>query len=142
MILKERNKEIFKNWVSDLPIRIEAWIVTLNKELKDKLDFSPRSLKDLGEYLVINFDFESFRKLENKKVPDAIVSYLGETLRINLKGSYWSIDPEDEENLFYNLPVIKYDTQTPISPHSLVTRTLKMNNPQFLYKFYLKRRSM
>lgn len=141
--MKEESKiDVFESWIMNIQERIDNWLFTLEEEFVSQLDYSPNSLLLLGTILLDSYDFNTFKMMEDKTTPDGFVSYLGETLRKNLEKSMWSIELHNPDDLFFNIPVIKYKTQTPISPHSLIMRTLKKRDAEFLFKFYEKRIKM
>ena len=141
MTEEEKNikRENFIEWTTFIEDRVNAWTSTISKEVADKLDYSPESLKAIESYVLSHFDKDSVADTRNKNAVDAMVSYYGETLRRNLPNSTWFLDLEDETNIYFNLPSIRTPVGFPISPYSLFKRLIAKNIGTFLYDLYVKR---
>jgi hypothetical protein len=136
MSKKPDQRETFETWVTFLDDRIDEWKEPLSEEIQKALDYSPQSLNVLEEYVLQNYTRESFKDDSLNFVMDAMVSYMGETLRSNLPDSFWQIELDDESDFNYALPSLKVPTGPAICPHILFKRLLAKRKGDFLYNFY------
>ncbi len=133
---RELKEEIFTEWITFIDDRCDRWKEESNIDFADKLDYSPPSLNEIEKYVLSNFSNDSLAEPDNNQALDAIISYIGETLRSNLPNSRWSIDLEDESSFFFNLPVVVTPIGSPISPHKLITRIFMEDTGTFLFELY------
>ena len=92
--LKERQMWLEK-WRESIDVRINAWMETLDANLRKSLDKTPDSFLALERYLIDNFEDGSARDKKNEKVFDAVCTYIGEVFRINLPGKLvWLPNPQ------------------------------------------------
>ena len=137
----EERYEDFVEWTTFVEDRFNDWIKTTS-ELKEKLNWKPDSLSIIENYLLTNFSIEDLKSHENKYPIDAIVSYIGGTIRMNIPETIWKIDLEDQTNLFYNLPYLVFKLGAPTCPHNLVKECLTTGNSGMIkarFDYHLKK---
>ncbi|OYD07117.1 hypothetical protein [Paludifilum halophilum] len=131
---KETEEERFQHWLFDMDDVLEDFI----EKFPGNLDYSPSSLNILENWLLKQYS--SAEELKSKdQFPnlDAIGRYIGEVYRKNLKGVRWGIELDDESNVFYGLPIIKFDQDLPsISPYYQATASVSRRTGQFLYTVF------
>lgn len=132
---KRQEKEAqFDWWISSIPDKI----ITLKKRLPElissNLDFSVKSLKDLEVFLLDHYTFNEMQ--QDKELWDASASYFGSSFRQIVPNSMWYIELDDENNVFYNMPVliVENSLMPPMSPHSAITAMLDRKMGNFLEK--------
>ncbi|MFA0963998.1 hypothetical protein AB9P05_19480 [Roseivirga sp. BDSF3-8] len=123
---KERRKEDFEFWITFLPDKISELKNVLPKDISDKLDFSDDSLVVLEGYLLSTFNYEDITKNENKNLVDCLAAYVGSTLKKSWEQSYWDIELDDEKQLYFGVPVLKFKEKVlpPVSPYHTITTAM------------------
>ena len=125
-IEKERKKVDFESWITFLPDKISELKRILPRELSDKLDLSHSSLVELEGYLLSNFNYDDITKAENKNLVDCLAAYVGSTFKMSWKQAYWGIELDDEKQLYFGVPVLKFKDQPlpPVSPYHTITTAM------------------
>jgi hypothetical protein len=134
---KQEKKDNFMEWVTFIDDRVEKWKRNIPNGLSQELNWKVESLDKLENYILKKFTKEKIISAENKEEVDAMASYIGETFRVNLPNAKWSIELDDERNIFFNKPTIV--TPTPgaaISPFNLLLRIFNENTGKLLLKIY------
>ncbi|MDN4163881.1 hypothetical protein QWY31_00130 [Cytophagales bacterium LB-30] len=123
---KERRKEDFESWITFLPDKINELKKVLPKDISDKLDLSDSSLVVLEGYLLSTFSYDDITKPENKNLVDCLAAYVGSAFKKCWKQSYWDIELDDEKQLYFGVPVLKFKDQPlpPISPYHTITTAM------------------
>ena len=127
------NEEAFEMWVTEMPDALDSFLSAIPSDLVAKLDFSPRSLNVLEEWMLEKFgDVARFRNGADTKTVDGIARYIGETFRQNLGGT-WDINFSNKKNVYYGMPVIVglSGKATPECPHFLATTLLDRRTGHF-----------
>lgn len=96
---KEEKKEEFQVWLFEMDDRLEAFLEHVAME-GIKLDYSLDSLDAFGKFLLL----EHYTPNHDYFITAA--RYYGEVVR-KTYGGKWILDIEDENSLYYGLPVIK-----------------------------------
>jgi hypothetical protein len=123
---KAKNWKTFEDWKFVMTEAIPEFLSKLPEDIADSMDFSPDSLDILEEYILKNFTVESIKEEKNMYWCDWFARYIGETYRKNLDGAEWGIDLEDENQMYYGLPVITnaYKQQVDYCPHEEILTVL------------------
>lgn len=136
---REERYETFIEWTTFTEDRINTWKKAIPSEISAKLDWSPESLNILEKYLIDNYTLEDQKDKEKRSSLDAIISYVGDTIRKCIPETVWKIDVEDETNIFYNLPYLVFKLGVPLSPHHLVQDALAEKSGTVIRERYQQR---
>ncbi|RQO66037.1 hypothetical protein DBR43_27745 [Pedobacter sp. KBW06] len=126
-------REDFEEWLFAMSDKLEEFAVFFEQETSKKLSYSPQSINDVEEWLLIKFSSgEEILKAEHQYTLDLVSRYVGETFRENLRGK-WDIDLEHEQNVFYHLPVVVADKGfPPIAPYPLITTSVSKRGGSYI----------
>jgi hypothetical protein len=127
-------QEDFELWIAMLPERIQDFKQSLPIEISSKLDTSIDSLNIIEKHLLDNYTFDTIREEINASFYDGCARYIGDTFCHNVKGAYWSIETENKNSMFHNIPVIMVrDTDTfAVCPLTMTTTLLDRKIGTFL----------
>jgi hypothetical protein len=120
---KEELHENFLEWTTYTRDRFLKWVSQID-DLKSKLDWTPESLQIIENYLLEHFSYEDILNKTNNSSIDAIISYVGDTIRINIPEMIWEINIDDKSDVYFNLPCLRPKLGVPTSPHDLIKRSL------------------
>ena len=136
MIVKEKNRrrEDFIEWITFLPDRVIEFKKFIPKEISDRLDESPQSLKVIEKYIIGNYSVEELKNPDNKSTTDGFASYIGYVFQKNLPHAKWSIELEDKSDYAFALPVISNEKLVPFSPFHMLPSLLYFNDGEQLEK--------
>jgi len=137
----------FKDWVSSMPNRLNNWKEQLPKEIKVKLDKTPESLLQLEQFILTKFaNPREARDPANSKMLDAVSTYIGEVLRLNLPDKpEWDVELTKLEGNaeYYFYPYLKRTSPfIGLNPHTLIPNTIKVREGNKLFTFYEKQLSV
>ena len=136
---KLKNKELekqklkdFECWLWDMPNAINGFIYRMPKEIAEKLDFSMESLNIVEKHLLDVYQNSKQIMDEPSYILDGYAIYVGETFIkvLNDPSLHWKL-MLDEDNVFYNLPVIKGRNLTDC-PLTMITTCLHRRKGVFL----------
>ena len=119
---KKERKENFIEWVTFIPDRIIEFKKNLPKEISDSLDGSPESLEILENYMIQNFSIEDIQNPKSGDAIDGFMTYTGDVFQKKLPNAKWSINLEDEYNIYFALPVISNGIIVPLSLFGFLER--------------------
>ncbi len=135
MIDKEERQKTFKIWLSELDHRIQEWIIRLDDlKLDLNLDYSEESLQRVESFLLKHYDASALSDKSMNVELDAVVSYIGETMKRLIEGARWKIYLDDDTNLFFGLPCILTKYSGAISIHLLLREILTSRSGDILEK--------
>lgn len=123
----------FQCWLEDMPDSLIRFKKSMPTAIVDKLDFSLESLDVIEKHLLDNYQHYKELKARPSHVLDGYAVYVGETFRKELqhvKPNQWEL-MLDEENVFYNLPVINIDGYIGC-PITLVTACISRKRGNYL----------
>ena len=128
-------EENYTWWLNIMPDEMPRLSI-LPKEVRMRLDYSPASLDVLEVYIRTNYTMEEMKDRKNKFARDLFARYVGETLRKNVPGLYWSFDTEDDQSPFYGIPVLltlgHEDHVPPMTPTLWVVSLIEKSEGGFL----------
>jgi hypothetical protein len=123
-----KTRDDFETWLIFMDDYISRFAAALSPEDQEKLDLSPESLDMVEAWLLKNFpDLTAFLHRQKDGIIDGCIVYVGEVFRDNL-GCKWTINVDNPEEQYYQLPVIKnfHDPLIPmISPMNLVLKAVE-----------------
>lgn len=137
----------FNDWVSSIPNRLTDWKEELPAELQIKLDKTPESLLELEQFILTKFQSpKETRDPANSKILDAISTYVGEVLRLNLPDKpEWDVELTKLEGNaeYYFYPYLKrVNPFIGFNPHTLLPNAVKVREGNKLFAFYEKQLSV
>lgn len=126
-------REDFEEWLFAMSEKLEEFTIFFEQETSKKLSYSPQSINDIEEWLLIKFSStEEILKAEHQYTLDLVSRYIGETFRENLRGK-WDIDLEHEKDIYYHLPVVVADKDSrPIAPYPLITASVNKRGGSYI----------
>jgi hypothetical protein len=119
---KKERKENFIEWVTFIPDRIIEFKKNLPKEISDSLDGSPESLEILENYMIQSFSIEDIQNPQSRDAIDGFMTYTSDVFQKKLPNAKWSINLEDESNIYFALPVISNGIIVPLSLFGFLER--------------------
>jgi len=133
----------FDYWLCSISDRLNNWKESLPNELKVKLDNSPESLIHLEQFILSKFQNPiDARDPVNEKILDAISTYIGEVLRLNLPDKpEWDVELTKLEvnDEYYFYPYLKRNSPfVGFNPHTLLPNAIKVREGNKLFGFYEK----
>jgi hypothetical protein len=88
--MKMPEEEDFDYWLKIMDRALSELFAELPAKLRDKLDYSPKSLDALEAWLLARYpDGEAIRAETEIVLMDGVARYIGETLRKNVGGRWW-----------------------------------------------------
>lgn len=127
------DQESLTEWCRQVPERIATIESFVPGDLWSKLDFSPQSLKLVGDWIAQNFD--SIDEIEESLGVEgitALAAYAGE-VHIRCLGWHWFADTEDSRFIFYRRPIVADGDREYRSPVSTITAFAHSKRPAVLY---------
>lgn len=126
-------REDFEEWLFAMSEKLEEFGDFFERETNKKLNYSPQSINDVEEWLLIKFSStEEILRAEHQYTLDLVSRYVGETFRENLHGK-WDIDLEHKQDMFYHLPVVVADKgYPPIAPYPLITASVNKRGGSYI----------
>lgn len=122
----------FEEWLSFMDDKIEELLEELPRKVRTQLDYSPKSLAVLEEWLLSTYATpEEIKNEENKHFLDRIGCYVGECFRKKLGGK-WEINNTDPADVFYGLPVVRGKRIPEFCPLCMVTASIDRRTGVFL----------
>ena len=123
------SREELEAWrACDLEIRDELYAL-----IGTELALDIESLASLEAFLLARFGKpDDALSLEQRGVTDAAARHLGLVIVLNVDDARWTIDLDDEKNLYYRLPVIELADGWVTCPLSSVTAALDRRTGSYL----------
>jgi hypothetical protein len=119
-----KSKNDFDEWLTFMDDRLEQLFSESPSHITSLLDYSPKSLTVLENWLMSLYKSPDEIPDTDKYFIDKVSCYVGETFRKNI-GAKWTIDLTNQEDVYYGLPVIEREGKAPdCCPLALVTACL------------------
>jgi hypothetical protein len=124
-----RSLEEFQVWLAnEVEVRDE-----LEALIGSELGLDEGSLDTLEAYLLHRYARpEDALRPDERDVLDAAARHVGLVILLNVDGTKWDIDLDDENALYYRLPVIRFSDGTADCPLSLTTASLDRRTGNYL----------
>lgn len=90
----QNDEENFNWWLTIMPDMIQN-IQLLSKNIREKLDFSVKSLGVLEMYIIENYTFEDLISPSCKMAKDLFSRYVRETFRKNIEDTIWEMESRE-----------------------------------------------
>ncbi|RIV20410.1 hypothetical protein DYU11_20390 [Fibrisoma montanum] len=124
-------------WAEFVDERISEWLEELPAGLSAKLDGSISSLSVVETHLLGTYKPGDLFLPQNKRLLDAIVSYVGKTYIEHLPNADWYIELHDQEDInFGQLSVATWGLIEPISLESEISEIFKVKTGTSLQRRY------
>jgi extradiol dioxygenase family protein len=119
----------FQSWLAnDLEVRDE-----LTGFIGQELGLDELSLDVLEAFLLRRYHHpDEALTLNERGVLDAAARHIGLVMLLNVDGSAWSIELEDEDYVYYRLPIIRFSDGAAACPLTLATASLNRRTGEYL----------
>jgi len=97
-------KDNFQEWIFYIGNKMDYFTEEFAKKNNLKLDYSIKSLDDIENWIINNYNTINDLK-ESNEVLDLITIYIGETFRKHIGGK-WFMDIDNKDNAYYMMPVL------------------------------------
>lgn len=131
--LKPISEEDFTSWLTFLTDQLEGFFSTLDDKTRQRLDFSPESLKFVGELVVARSSGNEGMALDDDLICD-LYSYIGEVFHRNLGVQFFL--PKDEKEPAFGQPSIRDASGSTISLPQIVVETARRQDPNFIFETF------
>ena len=123
------SREEFQTWLAlDLEVREELYAV-IGRELPPDAE----SLDTLEAFLLGRYpDPAAAVTLEHRGITDAAARHIGLVFVLNVDDAVWDIELDDEDRVFYRLPVVRFGDGAEECPLTLATASLDRRTGQYL----------
>lgn len=120
-VMRLHSYQEFQTWLAnDLEVRDE-----LEAMIGVELGLDVRSLDTLEAFLLGRYRTpDDALRLDQRAVLDAAARHIGLIMLLNVDGAEWAIDLDDEDSLYYRLPIIRFADGAVDCPLSLATASL------------------
>jgi hypothetical protein len=128
------SREEFQSWLArDLDVRDELYEL-VGAELAP----GPESLDALEAFLLRRYPGPAAAvTLEHRGVTDAAARHVGLVLVLNVDDAVWDIEIDDDDRLFYRLPIIRFGDGEEDCPLTMVTAALDRRTGTYLRAVFL-----
>jgi hypothetical protein len=125
----QHSREEFQTWLAvDLEVRDELYAL-IGQELPPDID----SLDVLEEFLLGRFpDPDAAVTLEHRGITDAAQRHVGLVFVLNVDDTVWDIDLDNEDSVYYRLPIVRFADGAQECPLTLVTACLDRRTGQYM----------
>jgi hypothetical protein len=111
------NENDFAEWLTFMGDRMDELFSELPPHIVQLLDYTPRSLTVLENWLMSKYKSPDDIPDADKYFIDKVACYVGQTFRKNLSSKWkWAIDLNNQESVYYGLPVIQMAGKAPVCP--------------------------
>jgi hypothetical protein len=120
-VMRLHSREEFQTWLAkDEEVRDE-----LERLVGEELGPDEPSLDALEAFLLERYrNPDEALRLNERGVLDAAARHIGLVMLLSVDGASWDIDLENEQNVYYRLPIIKLSDGAEECPLSLATAAL------------------
>jgi hypothetical protein len=127
--MRLHSREEFQTWLAnDLEVRDELYAL-----LGGGLDPDADSLDALEDFLLSRYPApEAALTLDQRGVLDAAARHIGLVLVLNVDEAVWTIDLDDDEGVYYRLPIIAFADGSQECPLTMATALLDRRTGHYL----------
>jgi hypothetical protein len=128
-VMRMHSNMEFQTWLAnDLEVRDE-----LAEMVGAELSTDITSLDTLEAFLLKRYpDPDAILRLNERAVLDASARHVGLIMLLHIDGAEWTIDLEDEDNVYYRLPIIRFSDGAEECPLTMVTASLDRRTGHYL----------
>ncbi|WP_137655366.1 hypothetical protein [Bifidobacterium moukalabense] len=123
----------FQDWLIPIDFKMEYFTNEFAEEQKLTLDYSRRSLDELENWILTNFD-DHKKPIADSELSDYMTIYAGETFRRYIGGK-WFIDLKNKRNAYYSMPVLtdpSYRGEAYKAPMTFVTACISRKKGNYI----------
>jgi len=119
----------FQSWLAnDLEVRDELAML-----IGQELGIDEKSLDELEAFLLRRYrDPDEALTLSERGILDAAARHIGLVMLLNVDGASWAIDLENEDNVYYQLPIIRLLDEAEACPVTMATAALDRRTGEYL----------
>jgi hypothetical protein len=127
--MRMHSREEFQTWLAiDLDVREELYAL-----LGHPLDVDLGSLDQLESWLLDRYpDPDAVLALGQRDIADAAARHVGRVIVLNVDDAVWDIELDDEDDVFYRLPIIRWPDGVEDCPLARVTTCLDRRTGSYL----------
>jgi hypothetical protein len=128
--------EQYQQWLNSRDDVLKKLPSEVDEPTRAALDFSPASLRAVGDYLVRSFpSLQDLHRAENRSQHLGLSTYAFEVFRRNLHMEP-RLPQDDPKYQYYEVPVLRRPNGPDISPFDLVTFTVHRKQPGLLAEVF------
>ncbi len=129
-VMRLNSREEFQTWLAkEVEVRDE-----LEAVIGSELGLDDSSIDKLEDFLLKRYKSPSDAlKLNERNVLDAVARHIGLVMLLNVHGSQWAIDLENEDNVYYRLPIIRMSDEAEECPLAMATASLDRRRGNYLH---------
>src|SRR6266404_3858359 len=128
-VMRLHSREEVQTWLAkDLEVREELY-----EMIGEELDTDAASLDKLEVFLLSRYRHpDEALSLSERAVLDGAARHIGLVMLLNVDGAEWAIDLENEANVYYRLPIIRFSDGAEACPLTLATASLDRRTGTYL----------
>jgi hypothetical protein len=129
--MRLHSRDEFQSWLAqDLDVRDELYA-----EIGTELDVDEDSLDQLEAWLLEHYaDPDAILSLKERGIADAAARHVGRVLILTVDDAVWEIELDDEDTMYWRLPVVRMADGLDVCPVALVTTSLDRRTGSFLHE--------
>ncbi|WAS98663.1 hypothetical protein [Nannocystis punicea] len=123
------SREAFQVWLAgDVEVRDELYAL-----IGEPLGTDLESLDTLESFLLARYRRPNqILKIGEREILDAAARHIGLVMLLNLDDAAWAIELDDEDNVYYRLPIIRLADGAEECPLTMVTAALDRRKRSYL----------
>jgi hypothetical protein len=120
-MMRLHSREEFQAWLArEVEVREE-----FERLIGSDLSLDEHSLDLLEQFLLRRYNTpDEALRLTDRAVLDAAARHIGLVMVLNVAGARWDIDLNDEDNVYYRLPIIRFSDDAEECPLAMVTAAI------------------
>src|SRR6266481_645595 len=128
-LMRLHSPQEFQSWLAkDVEVRDE-----LARMIGEELGIDEESLDVLEAFLLRRYPNPAEAlELSERGVLDAAARHIGLVMLLSIDGASWAIDFEDEKNIYYRLPIIRFPDGAEECPLTMATAALNRRIGEYL----------
>jgi len=128
-VMRLHSREEFQTWLAnDLEVRNELYAL-----MGGELGTDEASLDTLEAFLLGRYKTpDDALQLSERAVLDAAARHIGLVMLLNVDGASWAIDLENQDSVYYRLPIIRLADGAEECPLSMATAVLDRRAGHYL----------
>ncbi len=132
-------EERFEWWITCIPDKIEELRENLPKYISEKLDLSIISINILENYIIDTYEAEFLKSNKGGVLLSQLASYIGQVIKNTLPDATWYMELNNETDIYFGLPVLKFKENIPLSPYHLPLTAIAKNKGDLISSKIIRR---
>jgi len=132
-------EERFEWWITCIPDRIEELKKNIPKSISEKLDLSIMSINILENYIIDTYKAEFLKSNKGSVLLSQLASYIGQVIKNVLPDAKWYIELNNETDIYFGLPVLKFKENVSLSPYHLPLTAIAKNKKDLISSKIIRR---